>query len=77
MTHLNWTWATCNCKVPSTHKIIMFAYSLLKKLVYEHSTKGITLISCGGFEVKYYEDNAIKLSFVLTEWAENLNDYEI
>ena len=55
----------------------MFAYSLLKKLVYEHSTKGITLISCGGFEVKYYEDNAIKLSFVLTEWAENLNDYEI
>lgn len=77
MTYLNWTWASSDCKIPSTSKIIMYAYSLLKELVYKHDTEGITSISCGGFEVEYYENNAIKLRFVLTEWAENLNDYEV
>lgn len=77
MTYLNWTWASSDCKVPSTSKIIMYAYSLLKELMYKHDTECITQISCGGFEVVYYENNDIKLRFVLTDWDENLNDYEV
>ena len=67
MRALDWQWASCYGRSPSSKEMKAFTREYLERISEEWEQERRE-ISCGGFKVEIHEDGAMVLSFVLCEW---------